>query len=134
MQGSGFGSGYFKVIDAAKLSVIYSAVTKGYPQGGFLLKEGDKANIYITYNNNPGGITMFTDSAGQTKAESCDIYTPTGDMTGYCISPVICDENGTLFYKNDSGYIFALKNKNHKVSFFRKIINAIAKFFKRLFG
>lgn len=134
VQGSGFGPGYFKVIDAAKLSVIYSAATKGYPQGGFLLKEGDKANIYITYNNNPGGITMFTDSVGQTKAESCDIFTPTGDMTGYCISSVICDENGTLFYKNDSGYIFALRNKTQKVSFFKKIINAIAKFFKRLFG
>lgn len=55
-------------------------------------------------------------------------------MTGYCISSVICDENGTLFYKNDSGYVFALRNKTQKVSFFKKIINAIAKFFKRLFG
>ena len=139
VQGKGFGSGYFKVIDSQKLTVIYYAQTKGYPQGQFLLsdaylKDSGKINIYITYNNIPGGITMFTDSSGQTKAEPQELFTPSGDQTGYCISSVIADENGTLFYKNDSGYIFALKNKSKKISFFKKIINALKEFFRKLFG
>lgn len=139
VQGNGFGPGYFKVINANNLSVIYSAKTKGYPQGRFLLsdaylKDTGKVNIYITYNNNPGGITMFTDSANQTTAESQELFTPADGQRNYCISSIVCDENGTLFYKNDSGYIFAVHTKTKKVSFFKRIFNAIAEFFRKLFG
>lgn len=139
VQGSGFGKGYLKVIDAGNLSVIYSAQTKGYPQGKLLLSDAylsdtGKVNIYLTYNAAPGGISMFTDSVGQTQAESCEIFTPAGEMSNYCISSIVCDENGTLFYKNDSGYIFAVGEKKEDVSFFQRIINAIVNFFKRLFG
>ena len=77
---------------------------------------------------------MFTDSAGQTKAESQELYTPADGQRGYCVSSVVADENGTLFYKNDSGYLFALKNKTQKVSFFKRFFNAIANFFRKLFG
>lgn len=139
IQGNGFGPGYFKVVDAAKLSIIYSAQTKGYPQGQFLLsdaylKDTGKVYIYLTYNNAPGGVTMFTDSVGQTKAEKQELFTPSGEMSNYCISSIVSDENGTIFYKNDSGCIFALKNKTEKISFFKRIFNAILNFFKRIFG
>ena len=77
---------------------------------------------------------MFTDSVGQVKAEKQELYTPAGDKSNYCISSIVADESGTLFYKNDSGYIFALRNKTEKVSFFKRIINAIVSFFKKLFG
>ena len=134
VQGKGFGAGYFKVID-----VIYSAQTKGYPQGKFLLsdaylKDTGKVNIYITYNCAPGGVTVFKDSAGQTVADMQELYTPTGEKSNYCISSIVAGENGTIFYKNDSGYIFALRNKTGKISFFKRIINAIVSFFKKLFG
>lgn len=139
VQGNGFGPGYFKVVDAAKLSIIYSAQTKGYPQGQFLLsdaylKDTGKVYIYLTYNNAPGGVTMFTDSVGQTKAEKQELFTPSGEMSNYCISSIVSDGDGTIFYKNDSGCIFALKNKTEKISFFKRIFNAILNFFKRIFG
>ena len=139
VQGKGFGAGYFKVIDANRLTVIYSAQTKGYPQGKFLLsdaylKDTGKVNIYITYNCAPGGVTVFKDSAGQTVADMQELYTPTGEKSNYCISSIVTGENGTIFYKNDSGYIFALRNKTKKISFFKRIINAIVSFFKKLFG
>lgn len=139
VQGNGFGAGYFKVIDAAKLSIIYSAQTKGYPQGQFLLsdaylKDTGKVNIYLTYNNAPGGVTMFTDSVGQTKAEKQELFTPSGEMSNYCISSIVSSEDGMIFYKNDSGYIFALKNKTEKKSFFKRFFDAVAAFFKKLFG
>ena len=139
VQGKGFGAGYFKVIDANRLAVIYSAQTTGYTQGKFLLsdaylKDTGKVNIYITYNCAPGGVTVFKDSAGQTVADMQELYTPTGEKSNYCISSIVAGENGTIFYKNDSGYIFALRNKTEKISFFKRIINAIVSFFKKLFG
>ena len=139
VQGKGFGAGYFKVIDANRLAVIYSAQTKGYPQGKFLLsdaylKDTGKVNIYITYNCAPGGVTVFKDSTGQTVADMQELYTPTGEKSNHCISSIVAGENGTIFYKNDSGYIFALRNKTEKISFFKRIINAIVSFFKKLFG
>lgn len=139
VQGKGFGSGYIKVVDFKTLKLIYSAQTKGYPQGMFLLSDGyfaetGKVKLYFTCNAAPGGISMLSDTAGQTQADICGIYTPEGETSGYCISSVVCDENGTLFYKNDSGYVFALGQKTEKLSFFRRIINAIVNFFKRLFG
>ena len=79
-------------------------------------------------------MTVFKDSAGQTKADMHELYTPTGEKSNYCISSIVAGENGTIFYKNDSGYIFALRNKTEKISFFKRIINAIVSFFKKLFG
>ncbi|MCR4670187.1 MAG: PQQ-binding-like beta-propeller repeat protein [Saccharofermentans sp.] len=139
VQGEGFGSGYFKVINADTLSVIYSADTNGYPQGKFLLtdayyKDTGKVYIYAACNGLPGGITVFADSAGQTVPETGELFMPSGRTSGYCISPVVCDENGTLFYKNDSGYVFAVRNKSFRVSIFRKIFRGIKILFARLFG
>ncbi len=130
VQGSGFGAGYFKVINADTLSVIYSADTNGYPQGGFLLtdayyKDTGKVYIYAACNGLPGGITVFEDSANQTQPLSSGLFTPSGKNSGYCISPVLCEENGTLFYKNDSGTVFAIKNKSFRFSIFRRLIRAI---------
>ena len=77
---------------------------------------------------------MFKDSTGQTVADMQELYTPTGEKSNHCISSIVAGENGTIFYKNDSGYIFALRNKTEKISFFKRIINAIVSFFKKLFG
>lgn len=34
------------------------------------------------------------------------------DAPQYCISSLICDEEGTLYYKNDSGYLFAVSSSS----------------------
>jgi hypothetical protein len=47
-------------------------------------------------------------------------------MQQYCISTVSAGEDGTLYYKNDSGNIFALREgKTGIQSFLQKIIDAI---------
>lgn len=139
VQGESFGKGYMKVIDAKNLKVIYSAQTKGYPQNSVLVSNAyeDKVYIYTTYNAGPGGISVFTDKPGQTSAVSSDLFLPEGDMRGYCISSIAVSEDGTLFYKNDSGYIFALENTENQPeeeNWFIKFINSIIDFFKNLFG
>lgn len=115
VQGSGFGKGTLAVIDSANMKKIYSATLGGYPQNTVLLSnayesESGKVYIYSTYNASPGGITVISDAPGQLSAKSEELFVPGGSMANFCICSVIADDDGTLFYKNDSGYIFAVEN------------------------
>lgn len=143
VQGSGFGKGYLNVIDTSTLKLIYSAQTKGYPQNSVLvsdayIKESGIAYIYLTYNAAPGGITVFSDKAGQTSPSSSELFVPEKDKASYCISTIVSSADGTLYYKNDSGYIFALGNTENEpteeLSWFERFFNAIIEFFKYLFS
>lgn len=128
VQSSGF-SGKLNVIDAEKMSLIYSAEMKGYPQNEMLVcnayyKSSGKVYIYSTYNAPPGGISVITDTADRTQAVSQELYTPDAGYQGYCISPVIADSDGTLYFKNDSGTLFAVSKATDigNASFFELII------------
>lgn len=140
VQGKTMKEGSLKVINPGTLKVIYTAAAKGYPQNSVLvsdayLNDTGKVYIYSTYNSFPGGITVYTDSANQTSASVQELFTPEADKAEFCISNIVCDENGTLFYKNDSGYIFAVAKKSAKKdSWFKRIFNSIINFFKKLFG
>lgn len=141
VQGSKISSGYVKVVDEKTLTVIYSAEAKGYPQSNFLLSnayenETGKVYIYFTYNAPPGGMCALVDSAGQTQARLFDVCIPDSSQSGYCISPVVASEDGTLYFKNDSGYIFAIEKKQQQQpenkSFFRRVIEWIVSVFRKI--
>lgn len=113
VQSQRFG-GCLNVIDTEKMSLIYSASLNGYPQSEMLLSNAyeshtGKVYIYSTYNAAPGGITVITDSIGQTKAVTEHLYIPSEGSQSYCISSVSVGTDGTLYYKNDSGTIFAVE-------------------------
>lgn len=96
------------VIDRASMTLKYSVSVPGYPQGELLVRQKDTATDYIygTYNKKPGGI--FFIEAGASGAKTSGIlYDPVHPE--FCISPVECDRNGTLFFKNDSSYIMAVE-------------------------
>lgn len=111
------GSGHvIEVVDIAedgKMTLAYAVPATGYPQTSGILStayeetEGYVA-VYFTYNSMPGGIQMIKDQPGQTEAISEEIFIPEGDMSQYCICSLIADSNGTLYYKNDSGYMMAV--------------------------
>lgn len=108
------GEGHFiKVIDARTMQEIYAVPTKGYVQTSMLLSNAyedrtGKVYIYATYNAKPGGITVLEDSAGQTEPKYWELYTPESPYDEYCICSLICDETGTIYYKNDSCYMMAV--------------------------
>ena len=124
-------AGKLIVLDAQTMKEIYSADMNGYPQASVLVSTGyeeisGKVYIYSTYNAKPGGITVFEDSQGQTSAVKTELFAPEGDMQQYCISTVSAGEDGTLYYKNDSGNIFALREgKRGMEAFFQKILATI---------
>ncbi|MBQ9179347.1 MAG: PQQ-binding-like beta-propeller repeat protein [Firmicutes bacterium] len=102
----GTSAGKIDVIDVGTMKRKYSVATPGYVQGEMLLSNsGGKLKLYAAYNSPVGGIYYI--EPGSTKATvKGNLIVP--DNKQYCISPVICDSEGTLFYKNDSGYIMAI--------------------------
>lgn len=132
------GKTFVAVINADTMKEIYRVQMKGYPQCSVLLstayeKKTGKVYVYSTYNALPGGITVFTDSKGQTEPQKSELVTPTDSFAQYCISPISVDSDGTLYFKNDSGSIFAVEKKSAtKNNVFQKIIDFIKAFFKKL--
>ena len=49
---------------------------------------------------------------GSDQKDADVIFTPDEDSQNYCMASIICDENGTLYYTNDSGKLFSLSNTN----------------------
>lgn len=123
----------FVVIDnsqpkLSETSIAYKQDIPGYPQATPLLtteymkEDFDKATpgadgriyVYFTYNAKPGGIYAFYDVPGAKEPIIKDrtqlaVYTPDSDKQQFCISPIVADKKGTLYYKNDSCYLFAVE-------------------------
>ena len=123
----------FVVIDnsqpkLSETSIAYKQDIPGYPQATPLLttaymnEDFDKATpgadgriyVYFTYNAQPGGIYAFYDVQGAKEPIIKDrtqlaVYTPDSDKQQFCISPIVADQQGTLYYKNDSCYLFAVE-------------------------
>ncbi|MDO4811704.1 MAG: PQQ-binding-like beta-propeller repeat protein, partial [Eubacteriales bacterium] len=118
--GSGITSsgskGNFVVADADTLEMCYYVGLLGYPQCSVLLStayygsEG-KLYFYSTYNNNPGGLSLIkvdpTKDTADEALELVEIYDAAG-YEQYCITSPICDDEGTIYYKNDSGNVLAV--------------------------
>ena len=109
-------------------SFVYNIPVPGYPQAGALLSDyhvdedfdGDGAAdgrvyLFFTYNAPPGGIFYTYDTPGQTEptkltVEESKIFVPASNKQQYCISSIVVDEDGILYYKNDSCYLFAVES------------------------
>ena len=112
-----YGTSQSKFIcaDAKSLDTIYQTSLRAYPQASFLLSTQDEQKsgtlyFYSTYNGIPGGIQVVTTKNNATNCEVSDLYLASGH-NGYCMSPILCDTDGTLYYKNDSYSLFSLSKK-----------------------
>lgn len=112
-------------------SLMYELPIPGYPQAAALLSnayenedfDGDgkadgRVYLYFTYNAEPGGIYYTYDTADATKALDMgkELYVPDDDKQQYCISTICADEEGTLYYKNDSCYLMAVETNPAVIS------------------
>ena len=113
--------------DDGEMSIAYSVPTQGYPQTSGLLttayEETGYVYVYFFDNYIPGTLRVLRDRAGQKEADAvyrtaesyqgktCSaayaIFTPFDGQAQYCICSPIVDENGTIYFKNDSGYLMA---------------------------
>lgn len=119
------GGHFFAVVDSESMTKIRELPIKGYPQASALLStayededfNGDgeadgRVYIYFTYNARPGGIYYTYDATNEKDAakESKELFVPDTQMQNYCISTICTDNDGTLYYKNDSCYLMAVAN------------------------
>ncbi len=66
-------------------------------------------SVYVTTNSNPGGLWLASYRNGNL-SEAQTIFTPESSYQNYCTASPIASKRGLIFYTNDSGYLFALKN------------------------
>lgn len=127
----GFGhyrTGYgIAVIDLDSFEIAYTATTKGYPQttGLGAVNENGYNYVYFTENAMAGAIRYVKDKKGVTevldaqivdgKKTAPSLFTPSGAQAQYAIADLVADENGTIFFKNDSGYIMAVGSEVEKL-------------------
>ena len=109
--------GTIYAVDVNTMQEITKAETPGYVQSSMLLstayKESEKAlYLYATYNKEPGGLyALKYDLGSKTSFTGKEIFTPSGSAVQYNICSPIADADGVIYFKNDSGHIFALKER-----------------------
>ncbi len=111
------------VIDLDTRSIAYSVPTAGYPQTSGLVSTAYQAEngytyVYFLDNMTPGALRVLRDKPGMTAPDyvvqekdtnaAYPIFTPTGEQAQYAICSPLVDDYGTLYFKNDSGYLMAV--------------------------
>lgn len=111
--------GVLAVIDAESLSVSEVSTIDGHAFVGDTNGQATSAEVksapvvsvqngetYVcfTANCNPGGVYCYR--LGDTDASL--IYTPDADHQNYCMASITVGPDGTLYYVNDSGALFAI--------------------------
>ena len=103
------GCGYMCVTDAATLKLRYAA--QGKPSGEIkshpLVINDDIRHIYFTANENTGSLYHMTDTPAATSGMIETVFTPYSAKQ-YCLADVAIDDEGILYYSNDSGTLFAI--------------------------
>ena len=129
--------GQIAVIDAATMTVENTVCKAdgsyirqyGYDAGGDVksqpivsIQDG-QTYVYFTSNNNPGGIYRYR--VGDEEAEL--LYTPDTANQNYCMSSISVGSDGSLYYTNDSGKLFAIKGNGERLKRFTVTFNANGK-------
>lgn len=99
--------GVLAAIDLATMTVkdSYTAQTGEVKSAPLVSVQGGETYVYFTSNATPGGVYLYRASTG----EVTQLFTPDAAQQNYCTASVIADADGTLYYTNDSGYLFALR-------------------------
>lgn len=130
-QFEAFSGAGIAVFDSETMELVYGLPTDGYPQSSALISDRDGENyVYFTANMTPGRVYVFHDNKDMTGPEKLEtitvsgkekevcpvLFTPQGKQSQYCLSSLIADEDGTMYFKNDSNHIMALGSRVDSIS------------------
>ena len=124
------------VVDLSTFSIAYSVPTMGYPQTSGLLttayQNGDGYNyVYFIDNFTPGKLRVIRDMPGMTEVDhsyttmetyskngeehtietAYVLFTPSGAQAQNAICSPIVDEEGNIYFKNDSAQLMRLSSR-----------------------
>lgn len=96
------------VLSADDLSEISRYTTSAPVQSSALLTTayGGEAVAYFTVNSSQSEIIVLTDDGMEINYST--LYVPLHSQ--YCLNSLVADNGGVIYYSNDSGYVFAVKN------------------------
>lgn len=107
-------TGYVAVMNADELQPVYQvkgplgAEVKSSP---LVSTRGDLSghvSVYVSANAQPGGLYYFTDNPDATEASWQTLFIPAAARQ-FCLSSITAGTDGTLYYSNDSGTLFAVR-------------------------
>ena len=112
-------TGTVYAVNIATMEKIGKATTPAYVQASMLLstayESSGKLYLYAANNGVTGTISVITYDKVKRSLTCADLYTPTpanpSKPNEYCLCAPICDANGTIYFKNDSGRLFAIRSK-----------------------
>ena len=124
------------VVDLSTFSIAYSVPTMGYPQTSGLLttayQDEDGYNyVYFLDNYTPGKLRVIRDKPGMTEVDhdyttmetyskngeehtietGYVLFTPDGAQAQHAICSPIVDEEGNIYFKNDSAQLMRLSSR-----------------------
>lgn len=105
-------TGGMYVIDASTLRVVASATKLGTgatmsgdsKSAPLVSTTADGTYVYFTCNGKPGGVYVY--KVGDSAASL--LYLPDQERQQYTMSSVVAAADGSLYYTNDSGYLFKI--------------------------
>ena len=122
------------VIDLENLEIAYSVPTQGYPQTSGMLttayeQESGYVYVYFFDNYTPGKLRILRDKKGQNDAHyltsetfndetyrtAYALFTPVKSQAQYAICSPIADNDGTIYFKNDSAFLMAFGRSIEKI-------------------
>ena len=124
------------VVDLSTFSIAYSVPTMGYPQTSGLLttayqNEDGYNYVYFIDNFTPGKLRVIRDMPSMTEVDhsyttmetyskngeehtietAYVLFTPSGAQAQYAICSPIVDEEGNIYFKNDSAQLMRLSSR-----------------------
>lgn len=112
------GYGRLSVLDASTLSLHYCVRGEQYAEikssplvsTGYATEDNHHlVYVYVTCNAMPGALFCLADNEEATSGALQTLYTPPASASQFCLSDVVCGQDGTLYYSNDSGSFFAVR-------------------------
>lgn len=106
--------GYVTVVDADSLQTVYKvqgpkyAEVKSSPLVSTRGETSGKVYVYFSANAIPGGLYYFIDQPDATTSTWQTLYIP-AKAKQFCLSSITAGSDGTLYYSNDSGTLFAVQ-------------------------
>lgn len=110
--------GFVTVLDAAKRQPVYHvqapymAEVKSSPLVSTRGDSSGKVYVYFSANAKPGGVYYFADDPSALSASPQTLFTP-ATAKQYCLASITSGADGTLYYSNDSGTLFAVREVDH---------------------
>lgn len=123
------------VIDLENLEIAYSVPTQGYPQTSGMLttayeQESGYVYVYFFDNYTPGKLRILRDKKSQNEANyltsetfndetyrtAYALFTPVKSQAQYAICSPIADNDGTIYFKNDSAFLMAFGRSIEKIA------------------